>query len=67
MALNFCFAVKVDKILTGENRDHDLAVIVRFPTLEKIDEWYGSVEYQPLISLRDEGTEMKMTSYEVMG
>ncbi len=28
---------------------------------------YGSVEYQPLISLRDEGTEMKMTSYEVMG
>ncbi len=67
MALNFCFAVTVDKILTGENRDHDLAVIVRFPTLEKIDEWYGSVEYQPLISLRDEGTEMKMTSYEVMG
>ena len=47
MALNFCFAVTVDKILTGENRDHDLAVIVRFPTLEKIDEWYGSVEYQP--------------------
>ncbi len=67
MALNFCFAVTVDKILTGENRDHDLAVIVRFPTLEKIDEWCGSVEYQPLISLRDEGTEMKMTSYEVMG
>ncbi len=56
----------VDKILTGEDKDHRLAVIVKFPSLEKINEWYGSDEYQPLIALRDEGTDMKMTSYEVL-
>ncbi len=56
----------VDKTLTGEDKDHRLAVIVEFPSLEKINEWYGSVAYKPLIALRDEGSEMKMSSYEVL-
>lgn len=56
----------VDKTLTGEDKDHRLAVIVRFPKLEKINEWYGSDAYQPLIALRDEGSDMKMTSYDVL-
>ena len=55
---------KVDRTLTGEAKDHGLAVIVRFPSIEKINEWYGSDEYQDLIALRDEGSDMKMTSYE---
>ena len=58
---------KVDKALTGEDADHELAVIVKFPSLAKIDEWYGSDAYRPLKALRDEGTTMHMTSYEVMG
>ncbi len=57
---------KVDRALTGESEDHSLTIIVKFPSLEKINEWYGSDAYQPLIALRDEGSEMKMTSYEVL-
>ncbi len=52
--------------MTGEDKDHRLAVIVGFPNLEKINEWYGSDAYQPLIALRDEGSDMKMTTYEVL-
>lgn len=57
---------KVDRALTGEDGDHELAVIVRFPSVAKIDEWFGSDAYQPLIALRDEGSDMRMTSYSVM-
>ncbi len=57
---------KVDRSLTNHDKDHGLAVIVRFPSIEKINEWIDSEEYQPLIPLRDEGTDMKMISYEVL-
>ena len=56
----------VDKILTGEDKDHALTVIAKFPSLEKIDEWYGSDEYQPLVPIRKEGSEMKITTYEIL-
>ena len=56
----------VDRTLTGEDKDHRLAVIIKFPSLEKINEWYGSDAYQPLIALRDEGSNMKITTYEVL-
>lgn len=56
---------KVDKALTGESADHELAVIVKFPSLAKLDEWYGSDAYQPLKKLRDAGADMQITSYEV--
>lgn len=54
---------KVDRALNGAD-DHAIALMVRFPSIEKIDEWYGSRAYQPLKSLRDEGAEVQMTSYE---
>lgn len=60
------FRGKADRTLTGEDNDHVLAVIARFPSTEKIEEWYGSDEYQPLIALRDEGTDMTITSYEIL-
>ena len=56
---------KVGSDLTGEARDHELVVIAKFPSLQSIDDWYGSEEYRPLMALRDEGTEMRMTSYAV--
>ena len=56
---------KVDKALTGEAADHELAVIVKFPSVAKLDEWYGSDAYQPLKALRDAGADMRITSYEV--
>ena len=57
---------KTDKALNGESADHGLTIIVKFPSLDKINEWYGSDAYQPLKALRDEGSVMEMTSYEVM-
>ncbi|MBN4049476.1 DUF1330 domain-containing protein [bacterium AH-315-N03] len=58
---------KADRALTGESNDHDLTIIVSFPSLEKIDEWYASDAYRPLMALREEGADMQMTSYELMG
>ena len=55
-----------DRTLTGGDTDHGLTVIVRFPSLEKIDEWHASDAYQALIPLREEGTSMKMVSYQIM-
>jgi uncharacterized protein (DUF1330 family) len=57
---------KADRVLSGDSKTHDLAIIVSFPSLEKINEWYASDAYQPLIALREEGADMQMMSYEVM-
>lgn len=56
---------KVDRALNGDN-DHALAVIVKFPNTAKLNEWYDSDAYRPLKRLRDEGTDMHMTSYEIV-
>ena len=58
---------KADRVLSGESKDHDLTIIVKFPSLEKINEWYGSDAYKPFKTLREEAADMQMTSYEVMG
>ena len=57
---------RVARSLTGEKEDHELAVLVKFPNLQEIDEWYSSDAYQPLKALRDEGADMQMISYEVL-
>ncbi len=54
----------VAKALNGDD-DHELAVVVKFPSLERIVEWYGSKAYQSLVRLRDQGSDMQMTSYEM--
>ena len=56
---------KADMVLAGESKDHDFTIIVRFPSLEKVNEWYASDAYRPLMALREEGADMQMTSYEV--
>ena len=61
------FRGKTDRALTGEAADHEMTVIVKFPSVETIDEWFGSAAYQALIPLRDEGTDMTMTSYQAIG
>ncbi len=57
---------KIDKVLNGGSKDHDLTIIVKFPSLDKINEWHGSDAYQPLKALRQEAADMQMTSYEVL-
>lgn len=57
---------QIRRPLAGAAPDHQLTVIVRFPELAAIDNWYESSEYQNLIALREAGAEMTMTSYEEM-
>ena len=55
---------KVDRALNGSD-DHAITILVKFPNIEKINEWYDSDAYQPLKALRDEGADMQLTSYEL--
>lgn len=52
------------RTLAGGSLDHQMTVVVRFPSLARLDEWHESPEYQELIALREAGAEMTMTSYE---
>jgi len=57
---------RVDRVLTGEAADHGLTIIVKFPSLEKIQAWHDSDAYRAIIPLRQEGADMKIVTYEVM-
>lgn len=43
--------------LTGHNTDK--AALLSFPDLETAQRWYASPEYQALIALREEGSDMR--------
>jgi uncharacterized protein (DUF1330 family) len=55
-----------EQVLTGETKNHDRLVIVKFPSVENIEAWYGSNEYQQLVPLREAGADIEMTSYQVV-
>ena len=52
------------KMLNGESDGHQMVFVVEFPTMEKLDEWHSSNEYQAIVSLRDEGSVQHMVAYE---
>lgn len=46
------------------DQDHDLVVIVRFPTTEDIDALFGSEAYAPLLGLREAAADMVILKYQ---
>jgi uncharacterized protein (DUF1330 family) len=52
------------KMLNGESDGHQRVVVIEFPTMEKIDVWHSSDEYQAIVSLREEGSDQRMVAYE---
>jgi uncharacterized protein (DUF1330 family) len=52
------------KTLNGENDGHQMVFVIEFETMEKLDSWHDSDEYQALVSLRDEGSDQRMVAYE---
>jgi uncharacterized protein (DUF1330 family) len=52
------------KMLNGESDGHHMVFVVEFPTMEKLDAWHSSDEYQAIVSLRDEGSDQHMVAYE---
>lgn len=49
---------KFEGLLTGTGFDAKMVVVFKFDSIEAIDTWYNSEEYQAIIPLRDEGAEM---------
>ena len=48
-----------------QTETHQMAGIFKFPSLEKMEEWYNSDKYQALIPLREEGADMTLSKYVV--
>ncbi len=52
------------KTLNGESDGHQMVFVIEFESMEKLDSWHKSAEYQALVSLRDEGSEQRMMAYD---
>lgn len=55
------------RFLSGSAAPHQLAVVVRFPTMEDLDAWHDSQAYQDLIPLRQEASDQEITVYQTSG
>jgi len=51
------------KVFSGEH-DKKLVGILKFPDVEKANNWYQSAAYQKLIKIRDQAAEVDAISYE---
>lgn len=54
---------KLSSILAGEHAHMDTVVIL-FPNLQAVHDWYASSAYQALIPLRQQAAEMTLLTYE---
>ncbi len=54
---------KLCSILSGSHEHRD-AVVICFPNLSALNNWYASPEYQSLIPLRQEAARMDLLSFE---
>lgn len=58
---------KAPRALSGIPASHQLAVVVRFPSMAKLDAWHESKAYQDLIPLREEASDQEITVYNLAG
>ena len=57
------FRGQLVSVLAGEH-EHDLVVVIEFPDLPILNDWYYSAKYQSLIALRDKAANVVITTYE---
>lgn len=50
---------KVAKVFAG-SADYQMSAVFRFPSMEAIEGWYSSPEYQKLVPLREESADMNI-------
>lgn len=55
---------QVAGLLTGE-ADLNSVAVIKFDSVERINEWYGSDEYQAAIPIRDEACDMTLLKLQV--
>lgn len=60
---------KKDSVITEINpqhhNPHQAVGVIAFPSMELLNNWYNSAEYQALIPLREEAVKMTITTYSV--
>ncbi|MFV2001542.1 MAG: DUF1330 domain-containing protein [Paracoccaceae bacterium] len=54
------------KMLNGESDGHQMVFVIQFDSMDVLDSWHSSQEYQALIPLREEGSDQHMVAYEGM-
>jgi uncharacterized protein (DUF1330 family) len=57
------FRGKRAAVLAGEHAHADV-VVIRFPSLAAVDQWFSSPAYQSLIPLREQAADVVLLSYE---
>ena len=60
---NLVFRGKLNSILTG-NQNHNDTVVICFPNLQSVNDWYTSSQYQALIPLREKAADIDLLVYE---
>jgi uncharacterized protein (DUF1330 family) len=50
-------------VLAGEHAHADV-VVIRFPSVAAVDQWFSSAAYQSLIPLREQAADVVLLSYE---
>jgi|GEM_PF-684039 len=54
------------QMLNGESDGHQMVFVIEFESMERLQAWHHSEEYQALVSLREEGSDQHMVAYEAM-
>jgi uncharacterized protein (DUF1330 family) len=52
------------KMLNGDADGHQMVFVIQFDSMDVLNEWHHSEEYQALIPLREEGSDQHMVAYE---
>ena len=52
------------KTLTGGDDGHQMVFVIEFPSMEQLDAWHHSDEYEAIVPLREEGSHQHMVAYE---
>jgi len=54
-------------MLGGESDGHQMVLVIGFGSMDVLNNWHSSPEYQALIPLREAGSDQHMVAYEGMG
>ncbi|MBL4704130.1 MAG: DUF1330 domain-containing protein [Flavobacteriales bacterium] len=57
------FRGKQQTVLGGKYQ-HSNAVVIRFPSIEALNNWFNSNDYQALIPLREQAANVDLISYQ---
>ena len=55
------------KVLHGAKDDHRMVFVIQFDSMDVLDSWHNSEDYQALVPLRESGSVQHMMAYEGMG